>query len=75
MIVLPCESPFTSSTTWFADVSGIRPSCSSRRRPTIMLMIVSIGVEAAGTVPMYCPSRITVTRSAIRFSSSILCEM
>ena len=33
------------------------------------------GVVAMGTVAMYCPSRITVTRSAICCSSSILCEM
>ena len=37
-----------------------------------MAMIASIGVSAALTVATYSPSRITVTRSAIRFNSSIL---
>ncbi len=36
-------------------------------RPTIMAMIFSTGVVSAGTVSMYSPSRITVTRSAMRF--------
>ena len=40
-----------------------------------MLMMVSMLVSAVGTVPMYWPSRMTVTRSEMRFSSSILCEM
>ena len=35
-------------------------------------MIVSIDVSAIGTVATYLPSRITVTRSAIWRSSSIL---
>ena len=44
-------------------------------RPTIMAMILATGVVSAGTVSMYSPSRMTVTRSAMRFSSSILWEM
>ncbi|MNL75214.1 hypothetical protein D3C87_2009770 [compost metagenome] len=41
-------------------------------RPTIIEMMVSMGVSAAGTVPTYSPSRITVTRSEMRLISSIL---
>ena len=52
-----------------------RSSLSNRVRPTIMPMMVSMLVVAVGTVAMYWPSRITVTRSEILFSSSILCEM
>ena len=36
---------------------------------------VALFVSATGTVPMYCPSRSTVTRSAIANTSSNLCEM
>ena len=37
--------------------------------------VLATGVVSAGTVSTYSPSRMTVTRSAMRFSSSILCEM
>ena len=46
-----------------------------RAGPALGLAIVSIVVVAVGTVPTYSPSRITVTRSEISLSSSILCEM
>jgi hypothetical protein len=38
-------------------------------------MMVSMEVPCIGTVAMYLPSRMTLTRSAIWRSSSILCEM
>src|SRR5213080_1021163 len=44
-------------------------------RPTIMLMIRSIEASFVSTVAMYWPSRMTVTRSEISFSSSSRCEM
>src|SRR5438270_676505 len=44
-------------------------------RPTIMLMIRSIEASFVSTVAMYWPSRITVTRSEMSFSSSSRWEM
>ncbi len=67
--------PLASSTISLPEVSGNSFSTSVSWRPTIMAMSESIGVSAIGTVAMYWPSRITVTRSAMRLSSSILCEM
>ena len=65
----------TSSTISDLEWSGIAGRSSDSVRPTIMAMIFSTGVVSAGTVSIYSPSRMTVTRSAMRFSSSILCEM
>ena len=61
------------STSW-PEVSGMRFSLDSRRRPTIIAITSAIGVSA-GTVPTVQPSRITVMRSEMRWISSILCEM
>ena len=49
---------------------------SLRLRPTIMLnQPLGWSASAIGAVPMYSPSRSTVTRSAMRKISSNLCEM
>ena len=47
--------------------------CSLISRPTIILIISSLDVSAALTVPIYWPSRITVSLSAILNISSIRC--
>ena len=43
--------------------------------PTIIVMMLSTVMSAAGRVPMCLPSRMTVTVSHTRLTSSSLCEM
>ena len=49
--------------------------CSLISRPTIIFIISSFEVSEAFTVPIYVPSRITVSLSAIWKISSIRCVM
>ena len=65
----------TSSAISLRGGCAARIGASLSFLPTIMEMIVSMLVVAVGTVPTYSPSRRTVTRSEICFSSSILWEM
>ena len=44
-------------------------------RPTIWVMILSVVSSLASQVPIYLPSRMMVTSSAMRRISSILWEM
>ena len=44
-------------------------------RPTIIEMISRISTSGVFTVPMYWPSRNTLTRSVISSISGIRCEM
>ncbi|MCY1563034.1 hypothetical protein D9M68_1005130 [compost metagenome] len=68
----PRLSPFTSKATGASAVLGMTRASLLRVRPTIMEMMVSMGVSAPGTVPTYSPSRMMVTRSEMRLISSIL---
>ena len=57
------------------NVASLRVALISTGVVAVVYAIVAMLVVAASTVPTYSPSRSTVTRSAICFSSSILCEI
>ena len=67
-------SPSTSRTT-SSPARGFAGNRSDSSRPTIASAIACSVNPAAGRVVIWVPSRRTVTRSAIRATSSSLCEV
>ena len=69
------DSPSTDITTGRSVRTFSGRALVSIWRPTIREITWLMVVSEVVRVSMYCPSRITVIRSAIRFSSGIRCEM